>query len=582
MPEHAFAKPVAQQRSFADLGTPLAEVTFCVIDLETTGSSAEADQICEIGAVRMRGGEQLATLQTFVYPGVGIPPLITTLTGICDAHVARAPGLDAVFGSLLEFIGDAVIVGHNVRFDLSFLRAAADRLEYEFPEATVLDTLSLARRLVRDEVPNCKLSTLAERLRLAHAPRHRALDDALATADLLNLLIERASGWGVTGLEDLRCLPKAAGHPQSAKLALTDRLPRVGGVYLFRNAVGTVLYVGKAANLRARVRSYFSSDDRRTIGPLLAQTQRIDFRRTRHPVESAVLELRLIQALAPEFNRQGLSTQAWYLTVGSPTKLHRLGVTRKTPTSEHWLGPFPSASMAKRCRTAIEAALESFEGGDVDADGPGPAEDFLHDAFVGPPSRVADMLAERIEFHVRHQRFERAAGLRDALVAFIRARERALAASMLCGPASLTVRVDDVDIRCAHGVMREIRAPGRDWDAVDAAPKAPRLVDSRPVDLDTAEQVWLMARYLDADKRTIRLIDVAQPLASPRWAGDLAELATTWRTPPPVASDRGRVSGNSDRQRRRDDGLARGRRMGGHRALARRLAPGAGRAVPGP
>ena len=128
---------------------------------------------------------------------------------------------------------------------------------------------------MRDEVPDCRLGTLAHRFRLDHQPTHRALDDALATTDLLHLLLERAAGLGVLGLDDLVALPRIGGHPQAAKLRLTTQLPRSPGVYLFRGAGGEVLYVGKATNLRQRVRSYFGSDDRRKIGPMLRETQRV-------------------------------------------------------------------------------------------------------------------------------------------------------------------------------------------------------------------------------------------------------------------------------------------------------------------
>jgi DNA polymerase III subunit epsilon len=117
----------ARQRSFDDLGTPLRDVTFCVLDLETTGGSPNECFITEIGAVKVRGGDCLGTFQTLVNPGQAIPPEITVLTGITQAMVTRAPRIESVLPTFLEFIGDAVVVGHNVRFDLGFLGAALTR-----------------------------------------------------------------------------------------------------------------------------------------------------------------------------------------------------------------------------------------------------------------------------------------------------------------------------------------------------------------------------------------------------------------------------------------------------------------------
>src|SRR5262249_38083535 len=143
---------------------------------------------------------------------------------------------------------------------------------------TRVDTLGLARRLFRDEVPNLKLSTLARHVRTSVEPTHRALDDARATAEVLHALLERAGSLGVLGLDDLLELPTIKAHPSSAKLSLPATPPRQPGVYAFRDAGGRILYVGKATNLRARVRSYFSSDDRRKIPQLLRETARIDHR----------------------------------------------------------------------------------------------------------------------------------------------------------------------------------------------------------------------------------------------------------------------------------------------------------------
>ena len=138
-----------------------------------------------------------------------------------------------------------MIVGHNVRFDLSFLDHALVSTGRERLANATVDTLALARRLVRDMVPNCKLGTLAATLRLAHQPSHRALTDVLATGDLLHALLERAGSFGILGLEELLDLPRLVGHPQGAKLKLTTRLPHRPGVYWFTDAAGNVLYVGR-------------------------------------------------------------------------------------------------------------------------------------------------------------------------------------------------------------------------------------------------------------------------------------------------------------------------------------------------
>lgn len=192
--------------------------------------------------------------------------------------VANAPPIEQTLAPLLQFIGASVLVAHNARFDIGFINAALLRADYEPLTNRVLDTVGLARRLVGAEVKNCKLSTLATSLNLRHQPCHRAINDVLATGDLLHYLIERAAGFGVFDLDDFAALAKIWAHPQASKLKLTVDLPRSPGVYLFVDGRGDVLYVGKATNIRARVRSYFGTGDtRRKIGSLLKLMQSVHY-----------------------------------------------------------------------------------------------------------------------------------------------------------------------------------------------------------------------------------------------------------------------------------------------------------------
>ncbi|HEV8115371.1 MAG TPA: DEDD exonuclease domain-containing protein, partial [Acidimicrobiales bacterium] len=345
------------QLTFDDLAPPLQRVTFVVFDLETTGGSAGGgDAITEIGAVKVRGGEVLGTFATLVNPGSPIPTGITRLTGITEAMVRPAPTVDAVLPAFLEWVGgDAVLVGHNVRFDVSFVRAACDALGYDRPANQVVDTCSLARRLLRDEVPNAKLATLAERLRLPHRPTHRALDDAWATVDLLHLLLERAGCLGATHLDDLLELPKAAGHPQGQKLRWVAALPRSPGVYVFRDAGGRALYVGKAVNLRRRVRQYFGQDDRRKVPQLLREAASLDHQVCAHELEAAVLEVRLIHQLEPRFNRQGTRWRRYRWLRLTDEAWPRLSVVRSPRPGD--LGPLASDGAARLVAEAVHDAV---------------------------------------------------------------------------------------------------------------------------------------------------------------------------------------------------------------------------------
>ncbi len=261
----------AVQPSFDELGVPLADVTFVVVDLETTGGAADSE-ITEVGAVKVRGGQVLGEFQTLVRPSAPIPPMIQVLTGITNQMVADAPPVSVVLPAFAEFATDAVIVAHNARFDTGFLRRGYERLGLTWPRPTVIDTVALARcALLRDEVPNCKLSTLARHFRAGTEPNHRALSDARATVDVLHGLLERVGNLGVGSLEDLIEFTAQVSPDRRAKRVWASEAPECAGVYYFvsdaADAAGPprreVLYVGKSSNLRRRVRSYFSAAEKR-------------------------------------------------------------------------------------------------------------------------------------------------------------------------------------------------------------------------------------------------------------------------------------------------------------------------------
>jgi DNA polymerase-3 subunit epsilon len=212
--------PATARTSGCGPDTPLFAVTFVVVDVETTGGAPDDGELTEVGAAAFRGGECLGVFETLVRPSAPIPPFITELTGITDAMVCDAPPVASALPAVAEFLGDAVVVGHNVAFDIGFIDAALASCGRGPLGNPAVDTLALARRLVRDEVPDCALATLARSLRLEHRPAHRALPDALATADLLHRLIEAATGYDVLSLGDLLALPdRLAPLPRATALA---------------------------------------------------------------------------------------------------------------------------------------------------------------------------------------------------------------------------------------------------------------------------------------------------------------------------------------------------------------------------
>ncbi|WP_131764104.1 DEDD exonuclease domain-containing protein, partial [Actinomadura fibrosa] len=445
------------QGTLDDLGTPLSEVTFVVVDLETTGGSAADSAITEIGAVKVRGGVELGELGTLVDPGGPVPPFITALTGITTAMVTAAPKIDSVLPAFLEFARGCVLVAHNAPFDVGFLKAACARHGYAWPAFTVVDTVDLARRVLsRDEVPNCKLGTLARFFRTGTEPTHRALADARATVEVLHGLIERIGSFGVTSLEELRGFAKAPTPEQRRKRHLADGVPNAPGVYLFEDADGEALYVGKSGDLRSRVRTYFTgSETRRRVREMVGLAERVRTIVCATGLEAEVRELRLIAERKPRYNRRSKFPERamWLKLTVEP--FPRLSIVRECrDDGACYLGPISSRHQAEEARAALHEAvplrqctqrltLRLIERGKARAcalaeigrcgapcDGRESAGAYAQHAATarkvmeGDVRPVMAAARARIDRLSAELRYEEAAAQRDRLAAFVRAAAR--------------------------------------------------------------------------------------------------------------------------------------------------------------
>ena len=529
---------VAFQPSFDDLSTPLFEVTFCVLDLETTGGSPATCEITEIGAVKYRGGDLLGTFQTLVDPGLAIPPSITILTGITQAMVVEAPKIVSALPTFLEFIGDSVIVGHNVRFDLSFLNAAALRLGYGRLDNKATDTAALARRLIRPEVRSLSLRSLAAHFRSPTTPNHRALEDARATAHVFHSLLERAGSLGVTNLDDLIQLPTAKGSSHYSKIRLTDGLPRGPGVYVFKDRNGRPIYIGKASNLRARVRQYFYGDTRRSVADIMRELDSIEHHACDSVLEAEITEVRLIHAHRPRHNRRSRPPKTSHFVAVTREQFPRLSVVRSLKGDAlAYLGPFRSkraadevvlaiwdATPIRRCRgrsgsRSGKCATAQMGMAQCPCDGglhPAAYEQIVEElltALSKSPSTLLDPLTERMMRLANQQRFEEAAWARDRHDALAKALTRRWEWEALtrAGWLELDSR-DGTTVVIDHGVLVETRRTGA----------TPRLSSGHPdpvsvpvvaPSVEAAEEASIIWRWLESNQ--VRLVECTGTFAYP-------------------------------------------------------------------
>ena len=356
-----------------------------VFDLETTGLSASRDRMCEIGAVRVRALEIAGTFETLVRPGVALPPTIARLTGLSERDLRGAPPPELAVRRFLAFVGDAPLAAHNARFDVGFLDKAVQRLTGKRVAAPVVDTVWLARRLLHRRSERFSLAQLAHFFGTATEPCHRALPDALATAEILIALLGLAQERGARTFAEVFELAAPRARRLHARRSLVAGAPTTPGVYLFRDRNDAVLYVGKARDLRARLRSYFAGDRQRpAVEAALGALERVEWRLLGSELEASLEELRLIRELRPPANARGGRPQSY---------LHRRGdkwVVRAEPTR---FGPIAS----KRQAQLAARALDDFDGEDL--------------AATLPPLRA------RLRRLAGDLRFEDAAKARDRLAA---------------------------------------------------------------------------------------------------------------------------------------------------------------------
>ena len=343
-------------------GAALADTTFCVVDLETTGGSPTDGRITEIGAVKVRAGEVLGEFRTFVDPEQPIPAFITVLTGITGRMVQDAPRESVAVPMLLDFMGDAVFVAHNAPYDSNFLKASCERIGHQWPHPHTIDTARLARSVLgRDEVPNHKLATLAAFFQTQVQPTHRALDDARATVDVLHGLLERLGAVGVLTLEELTASMRRVPHQRRDKRHLADRLPEAAGVYTFRDSDGRPLYVGVSQDIRRRVRSYFTSAEQRPrMTEMVGIATEVTAIVCATDLEARVRELRLIAEWKPPYNRRSRHPERTVWLKLTSEAYPRLSVVRAVTDDETsgrvYAGPYSSRADAQEAAAAITEA----------------------------------------------------------------------------------------------------------------------------------------------------------------------------------------------------------------------------------
>src|SRR5687768_13332388 len=288
------------------LAQPLATAEFLALDTETNGLARDRCELTEVGAVLVGGGELHDRWSSLVGVAEPLGRGIQRFTGITQAMVDEAPPPEAVLPELAKLLRGRVLVAHNAAFDTRVLKQAFARAALDWPDPPVLCTVALARRFAPLQRRR-GLASLADALGVEVEETHRALPDAETCARVLCALLPRLGAAAFTIGDALAAVrpkqgagrkrrPPGAKRPRDQRPDLS-KLPKDPGVYIFRDADGHPLYVGKSVCLRVRARSHFTTPVAWT-----GQAAHVDYQPTESELGALVLENRLIKRLLPPGN----------------------------------------------------------------------------------------------------------------------------------------------------------------------------------------------------------------------------------------------------------------------------------------
>ncbi|MEO6130345.1 MAG: exonuclease domain-containing protein [Saprospiraceae bacterium] len=272
---------------------------YAIVDIETTGGLVKRDKITEIAIVLHDGQNVIDQYQTLVNPERSIPAYISNMTGITDQMVADAPLFCEVAKEIVLRTQGAIFVAHNARFDYGFLREEFSRLGYAYTRKQ-LCTVRLSRKLL-PQLKSHSLDSLIRHYSIKVESRHRALDDAIATAEVFKIMTNMKEGlMEISDVIDMGI--KEAKLPSSISLAQLHKLPESAGVYFFHDSDGKVIYVGKSIHIKKRVIQHFAEISNKS-SKMQQRVHDITYQVTGSELIAQLLENAEIKRLQPEINR---------------------------------------------------------------------------------------------------------------------------------------------------------------------------------------------------------------------------------------------------------------------------------------
>ena len=567
------------------LSTPIQQVDFAVsfvaLDVETTGLRPEQHRVIEVGLARYANGRCMDRYSALINPGRRIPDYIRKLTGISDSDLIPAPSFRDLASTICEFVGDNLIVGHNIGFDIGFINAELGRADMPALTNPTLDTIPMSMRVLGRRV-RPSLDRVANALGMPPRTLHRALGDAELTAAVAMRLLPLAHEQGI-GFEEFVKYHKAGmkvaapprlGSPATLDRSFLDDLPRRPGVYLMYDADGNVLYVGKAKSLRDRVASYYSQPlgYTRKMDGLIENIRRIEHEETGSELVALLLESQLIRRHEPPYNRMLRNAESYpYIRLDVAAKWPRLRLAKK-PSRDGaiYFGPFRSRTTARdaivllsrrfKLRTCarsfktpasygnpcLELDLHRCPGpcvGRADPDEYRGGVNAVLELLSSSESQLLSQLETEINLAVQNEAFEVAQRLRNEQSVFARLQSESQLLRDIRGqlPYCIIQRGPD------EGTVQVLLIiHGRWWAQVVAPPEDQRLIANRlneswrrftqvgfeGMDHHGVDEANIIARWRNLPNSDEFVVIVAE--SDPDWFAIAGEIATRLRNPGPM------------------------------------------------
>ncbi len=344
-----------------EAGISFGDTVFSVVDVETTGSMAANDRMIEFAAYKVANGRITDEYKTLLNPGRHIPNFIRNMTGISNEMVYGAPSFSEVAGTISDFLSGTVFTAHNSHFDYSFVRneMAIAGFDFEMPQ---LCTRKLSSRIF-PQLPRKALDQVCKHLGIRISGRHRAYGDARATAHLLIELLELiGERHEVDGIDELLRFQNVSSRidphkNQNVFKATMMKAPNSPGVYRIYDSEDKIIYVGKAKNLKIRIASYLTENERdsRKVRGMLRDARRIEFEITPSELSAFLRELQLIREHRPKFNSLLVNPRRFpFIRLSSENKYDRLDVVYELDGGGRYYGPFENSFVAEQVLFAAD------------------------------------------------------------------------------------------------------------------------------------------------------------------------------------------------------------------------------------